>query len=103
MSSESESLGTSPIPDVRWADLGGMEDAKKEVFDLISIPLSLGGSSPSEYLYSLFLMILLPVKLRSGLLLYGPPGTGKTLLAKAVANECGVNFISIKGPELLNM
>lgn len=43
------------------------------------------------------------VKLRSGLLLYGPPGTGKTLLAKAIANECGVNFLSVKGPELLNM
>lgn len=40
---------------------------------------------------------------RSGVLLYGPPGTGKTLLAKAVATECSVNFLSIKGPELINM
>lgn len=38
-----------------------------------------------------------------GLLLYGPPGTGKTLLAKAVATECKYNFLSVKGPELLNM
>lgn len=38
-----------------------------------------------------------------GVLLYGPPGTGKTLLAKAVATECGLNFLSVKGPELLNM
>lgn len=43
------------------------------------------------------------VKRRSGVLLYGPPGTGKTLIAKAVATECSINFISIKGPELINM
>ena len=40
---------------------------------------------------------------RSGILLFGPPGTGKTLLAKAVATECSLNFLSVKGPELLNM
>lgn len=40
---------------------------------------------------------------RSGLLLYGPPGTGKTLVAKAVATECSLNFMSVKGPELINM
>lgn len=39
----------------------------------------------------------------SGLLLHGPPGTGKTLLAKAVATQCSRNFLSVKGPELLNM
>lgn len=43
-----------------------------------------------------------PLRMRSGLLLYGPPGTGKTLLASVVAKECGLNFISIKGPELLS-
>ena len=39
----------------------------------------------------------------SGILLAGPPGCGKTLLAKAIANESGINFVSVKGPELLNM
>lgn len=39
----------------------------------------------------------------AGILLYGPPGTGKTLIAKAVATECGLCFLSVKGPELLNM
>ncbi|KAF4433069.1 Peroxisome biosynthesis protein PAS1 [Colletotrichum fructicola] len=43
-----------------------------------------------------------PLRLRSGLLLYGYPGCGKTLLASAVAGECGLNFISVKGPEILN-
>ena len=43
-----------------------------------------------------------PLRLRSGLLLYGFPGCGKTLLASAVAGECGLNFISVKGPEILN-
>jgi peroxin-1 len=44
----------------------------------------------------------IPLRPRSGLLLFGPPGCGKTILASAVAKECGLNFISIKGPELLN-
>ena len=43
-----------------------------------------------------------PIRLRSGLLLYGPPGCGKTVVAAAVAHECGLNFVSVKGPELLN-
>jgi peroxin-6 len=42
-------------------------------------------------------------KPRSGVLFFGPPGTGKTLLAKAVASQCGMNFLSVKGPEMLNM
>ncbi|KAF8818019.1 ATPase, AAA family protein [Cardiosporidium cionae] len=69
-----------------------MEEAKKEIHSCISLPFSSKGYT---YTHSM--------KLHSGILLYGPPGTGKTLLAKAVATECGVNFISVKGPELLNM
>uniref|UniRef100_A0A0G4HFJ4 Peroxisomal ATPase PEX6 n=2 Tax=Chromera velia TaxID=505693 RepID=A0A0G4HFJ4_9ALVE len=79
------------IPSVKWEDLGGVEDAKKELMDAITLPAAMAGIVGTQ------------LKLRSGLLLYGPPGTGKTLLAKAVATECGVNFISVKGPELLNM
>jgi peroxin-6 len=49
-------------------------------------------------------MVMMPLCFSfSGILLYGPPGTGKTLLAKAVATECSLNFLSVKGPELLNM
>ncbi len=79
------------IPQVQWADVGGLEDAKKEIRDTITLTQS-------------FKHLLSPVLgRRSGILFYGPPGTGKTLLAKCIANECGLRFISVKGPELLNM
>ena len=81
------------IPNVRWADVGGLKEAKQEILDTIQLPLryarwfrSGGGGAR-----------------RSGLLFYGPPGTGKTLLAKAIATECGLNFLSVKGPEVINM
>nr|XP_045604145.1 peroxisome assembly factor 2-like [Procambarus clarkii]XP_045604146.1 peroxisome assembly factor 2-like [Procambarus clarkii] len=86
----SEALGAPRIPQVRWNEVGGLEDAKRQVINTIQLPLR----HPS----------LVSSRLRrSGVLLYGPPGTGKTLLAKAVATECGLNFMSVKGPELLNM
>ncbi|KAK4307677.1 hypothetical protein Pmani_020571 [Petrolisthes manimaculis] len=86
----SEALGAPRIPQVRWDEVGGLEEAKKEIVNTIQLPLR----HPA----------LVSSKLRrSGVLLYGPPGTGKTLLAKAVATECGLNFMSVKGPELLNM
>ena len=77
------------IPDVKWEDVGGLVEAKQEIIDTIQLPLL-----HPEYF---------KLKPRSGLLLYGPPGTGKTLLAKAIATECSLNFIPVKGPELLNM
>ena len=78
------------VPDVKWEDVGGLEDVKRELHETVQYPVEHAekyvkfGMSPSK-----------------GVLFYGPPGCGKTLLAKAIANEAGANFISIKGPELL--
>lgn len=80
------------VPDVRWADVGGLQHAKKEIFDAIQIPLK----------FSRWLQIDGGMRQR-GILFWGPPGTGKTLLAKAIANEFGLNFLSVKGPEIINM
>lgn len=76
---------------VGWDDVGGLEDAKKEISQLVQLPPSNSSSSSSA------------TSRRVGILLHGPPGTGKTLIAKAVAGECGCSFISVKGPELLDM
>merc|ERR1711935_1287995 len=80
------------IPNVTWADIGGLEKVKQELKETIQYPL--------DYPEKFDKFGLPPSK---GVLFYGPPGCGKTLLAKAVANECQANFISIKGPELLTM
>ncbi|XP_044727852.1 peroxisome assembly factor 2, partial [Chrysoperla carnea] len=87
----SDSIGAPKIPKVYWEDIGGLNEIKQEIIKTIEYPL--------KYQHLLKDTILK----RSGLLLYGPPGTGKTLIAKAVATECGLHFLSIKGPELLNM
>ena len=79
------------IPEVRWDDVGGLAGAKEEIIQTIMLPIE----KPHLFANG--------VTQRSGLLFYGPPGTGKTLLAKAIATECQMNFISVKGPELLNM
>ncbi|KAJ4828499.1 peroxisomal assembly protein [Turnera subulata] len=84
-------LGTPKVPNVKWEDVGGLEDVKKAILDTVQLPLL------HKDLFSSGL------RKRSGVLLYGPPGTGKTLLAKAVATECSLNFLSVKGPELINM
>ncbi|MDO5850436.1 MAG: CDC48 family AAA ATPase [Methanobacteriaceae archaeon] len=79
------------VPDVKWDDIGGLEDAKQELKEAVEWPLKY----PDKF--SNF-----GVRPPKGTLLYGVPGTGKTLLAKAVANESEANFISVKGPELLS-
>ncbi|WP_418280705.1 CDC48 family AAA ATPase [Halorubrum sp. DTA98] len=79
------------VPDVSWAEVGGLEDTKERLRETIQWPLEY----PEVFEE-------LDMQAAKGVLMYGPPGTGKTLLAKAVANEAESNFISIKGPELLN-
>lgn len=86
----SSKASVSVAAKVKWDDVGGMQEAKDEIMDCITLPLTCGHLLGGQ-------------KVRSGILLFGPPGTGKTLLAKAVATECRVNFLSVKGPELLSM
>jgi transitional endoplasmic reticulum ATPase len=80
------------VPNVRWDQIGSLENVKQELKQAIEWPLKNPGAFKE--------MGITPPK---GVLLYGPPGTGKTLLAKAIATESEANFISIKGPELLSM
>ncbi|XP_029448957.1 LOW QUALITY PROTEIN: nuclear valosin-containing protein-like [Rhinatrema bivittatum] len=84
--------GFATVPDVTWADIGALEQIREELTMAILAPVQ----NPEQFKA---LGLLRP----AGVLLAGPPGCGKTLLAKAVANESGLNFISVKGPELLNM
>ncbi|MEM4776919.1 MAG: AAA family ATPase, partial [Desulfurococcaceae archaeon] len=79
------------VPEVRWSDIGGLEDVKQLLRESIEWPMKY----PDVYEK----MGIEPPK---GFLFYGPPGTGKTLLAKALANESGANFIAIRGPEILS-
>ncbi|KAI9361205.1 P-loop containing nucleoside triphosphate hydrolase protein [Zopfochytrium polystomum] len=74
-----------------WSDIGGLREAKKILIETLEWPTKYAKVFASSSL-----------RQRSGILLYGYPGCGKTLLASAVAKECGLNFISVKGPELLN-
>ncbi|MEM1524999.1 MAG: CDC48 family AAA ATPase [Nitrososphaerales archaeon] len=78
-------------PDVKWSDIGGLENVKRELQEAVEWPLKY----PELYKK-------LGYSMPKGILLYGPSGTGKTLLAKAVANESEANFISVRGPELLS-
>merc|ERR1712066_749387 len=80
------------VPNVTWDDIGGLENVKKELQELVRYPVE----HPEKFLQ-------FGMQPSRGVLFYGPPGCGKTLLAKAIANECQANFISVKGPELLTM
>ncbi|KAL7718632.1 Transitional endoplasmic reticulum ATPase [Entamoeba marina] len=79
-------------PHVSWDDIGGLEDVKRELKEVVQYPV--------EYPEKFRKFGMEPSK---GVLFFGPPGCGKTLLAKAIASQCQANFISIKGPELLTM
>lgn len=80
------------VPDIKWEDIGGLEETKRELQEMVRYPIE------HRHLFERFGM-----QASRGVLFYGPPGCGKTLMAKAIANECGANFLSVKGPELLNM
>uniref|UniRef100_A0A672I3I9 Transitional endoplasmic reticulum ATPase n=1 Tax=Salarias fasciatus TaxID=181472 RepID=A0A672I3I9_SALFA len=83
---------TAEVPQVSWEDVGGLDEVKRELQELVQYPV--------EYPDKFLKFGMTPSR---GVLFYGPPGCGKTLLAKAIANECQANFVSIKGPEMLTM
>ncbi len=78
-------------PNVKWEDIGGLQEVKEELAEAIEWPLKHAD-----------LFAQADVRPPKGILLYGPPGTGKTMIAKAVAGTSEANFISIKGPELIS-
>jgi len=80
------------VPNVSWDDIGGLENVKHELQEVVQYPVE----HPEKF-------AKFGMQPSKGVLFYGPPGCGKTLLAKAIANECQANFISVKGPELLTM
>lgn len=75
------------VPNVTWDDIGGLQNVKRELQELVQYPVE----HPDKFLK-------FGMQPSRGVLFYGPPGCGKTLLAKAIANECQANFISVKGP-----
>lgn len=83
--------GFATVPDVTWQDIGALHETREELHMAIVQPIK------RPELFS-----AVGIEAACGVLLWGPPGCGKTLLAKAVANESRANFISVKGPELLN-
>ena len=80
------------IPKIKWEDVGGLEEVKEALKESVEWPLK----NPESFKR-------LGIKPPRGILLYGPPGCGKTFICKALANEAGVNFVAVKGPEILNL
>ncbi|XP_014369358.2 ATPase family protein 2 homolog [Papilio machaon] len=79
------------VPNVRWSDIGGQDNLKLKLRQAVEWPLKHSESFKR-----------LGIRPPSGVLLYGPPGCSKTMIAKALATESGLNFLSIKGPELFS-
>jgi ribosome biogenesis ATPase len=84
--------GFAVAPDISWNDIGALVEVRDELNIQLLAPIA----HPERFK-------ALGLEVPAGILFFGPPGCGKTLLAKAIANESGANFISVKGPELLNM
>lgn len=84
--------GFAVAPDVTWSDVGALAEVREELLHNVLEPIS----HPERFQH-------LGLEVPAGVLFFGPPGCGKTLLAKALANQSGANFISVKGPELLSM
>lgn len=80
------------VPDVRWEDVGGLDEVKQLLVEAVEWPLRHGRLFERAH-----------IRPPKGILLHGAPGTGKTLLAKALARESEANFIAVKGPQLLSM
>ncbi|NWI41212.1 SPAT5 protein, partial [Picathartes gymnocephalus] len=79
------------VPKVSWSDIGGLEDVKLKLKQAVEWPLK----HPESF-------IRMGIQPPKGVLLYGPPGCSKTMIAKALAHESGLNFLAVKGPELMN-
>ncbi|MCF8347571.1 MAG: CDC48 family AAA ATPase [Bacteroidales bacterium] len=79
------------VPDVKWEDVGGLDEIKNALMETVEWPLKYAD-----------LFKKADTKPPKGIILHGKPGTGKTYLAKALASESGVNFISVKGPQILS-
>ncbi|NWQ63117.1 SPAT5 protein, partial [Neopipo cinnamomea] len=79
------------VPKVSWSDIGGLEDVKLKLRQAVEWPLK----HPDSF-------IRMGIQPPKGVLLYGPPGCSKTMIAKALAHESGLNFLAVKGPELMN-